>query len=491
MGATLTNKLFKKHVQNNKLPVQQFGLVKKDEPDSDYSFYDIEYEENNPGIRENDEDEPAPEHLKIKPAKEQQKEPEQKEQKGIQEDDQEQDVQEREQDKEEEHRDEQEQDEEQQEREEKEENDYEEMGESEEKEENDYDEVDERDEIELEDEHMEEDGRPSNQSIDLNDDKSVDIEKLKSYQKIPLPIYPNEGESLKVYEEHIKEDLDIQIIPSAKNVTPDNTRLVIYNRVPKCGSTTVNTIIKSMQLRNKFYHRHSTIYNKHWLGGEARKSLLQKIFKKSKIRPQSFDRHIYYFNVTRLGLPKAAWINLVREPVSRFISQFYFTRSRSRWQRVKFLVSRPKPPKWWFDMKLDDCIKAERPECFPHPDQEMSLQLTFFCGHHPECRKVGSKWALHRAKRHVESYYSVVGLLEELPLSLSVLEGYLPKYFKNVRKIPMSSGGVKMNVGESKKKSISNSTKEIIKGFLKEDIEFYDFVRQRLYLQAKRLGLLE
>ncbi|XP_066941047.1 uronyl 2-sulfotransferase-like [Macrobrachium rosenbergii] len=354
----------------------------------------------------------------------------------------------------------------------------------------DYDEEGETEE--LEDEEYEEDQKQSNQTTGQNTEQLAPIEKLKKYPILPLPIYVNEGGRPQVHKKYVKENLNTQVIPSARNVTPENTRLVIYNRVPKCGSTTVNTIINRLHLKNKFHHRHSKIYNKHWLNEEERKALTRKLFESSKTRPLCFDRHIYYFNTTRLGFPRTALINLVREPVKRFISQFYFTRSRSRWQRVAYLKSRPRPPNWWFDLKLDDCIQAKRPECFPHPEQEMSLQLTFFCGHHPECRKLGSRWALYRAKRHVESYYSVVGLLEEMPLSLSVLEGYLPRFFKGVRNIPESSGDVKLNAGEShQRNSISNSTKEVIKGFLKEDIEFYEFVRQRLHLQAKKLGLLE
>ncbi|XP_064113613.1 uronyl 2-sulfotransferase-like [Macrobrachium nipponense] len=353
----------------------------------------------------------------------------------------------------------------------------------------DYDEEGETEEL---DEEYEDDQKQSNQITGQDIEHFALIEKLKKYPILPLPIYVNGGKRPQVYKKYVKENLNIQVIPSARNVTPENTRLVIYNRVPKCGSTTVNTIIKRLQLKNKFHHHHSKIYNTHWLDEERRKALTKRLYANSKKIPLSFDRHIYYFNFTRLGFPKPALINLVREPVKRFISQFYFTRSRSRWQKVKHLKSRPRPPNWWFDLKLDDCIQAKRPECFPHPEQEMSLQLTFFCGHHPECKKLGSGWALYRAKRHVESYYSVVGLLEEMPLSLSVLEGYLPRFFKGVKNIPESSGGVKLNAGEkNQRRSISNSTKEAIKGFLKEDIDFYEFVRQRLHLQAKRLGLLE
>lgn len=43
--------------------------------------------------------------------------------------------------------------------------------------------------------------------------------------------------------------------------------------------------------------------------------------------------------------------------------------------------------------------------------------------------------ALQRAKENVERYFSVVGVLEELNATLSVLENRLPRFFKNVQDI--------------------------------------------------------
>lgn len=45
--------------------------------------------------------------------------------------------------------------------------------------------------------------------------------------------------------------------------------------------------------------------------------------------------------------------------------------------------------------------------------------------------KFGSGEALLRARRNVERQYAVVGLVEEWPMTLAVLERYLPRYFIN------------------------------------------------------------
>ena len=40
---------------------------------------------------------------------------------------------------------------------------------------------------------------------------------------------------------------------------------------------------------------------------------------------------------------------------------------------------------------------------------------------------MGDPEALQRAKHNVEAYYAVVGVTEDLKLTFSVLEGYIPR----------------------------------------------------------------
>ena len=52
----------------------------------------------------------------------------------------------------------------------------------------------------------------------------------------------------------------------------------------------------------------------------------------------SFDRHFYYFNpgdYRREGDREVVWINMVRDPIERMASSFYYLRSEGRWQGAK------------------------------------------------------------------------------------------------------------------------------------------------------------
>ena len=104
------------------------------------------------------------------------------------------------------------------------------------------------------------------------------------------------------------------------------------------------------------------------------------------------------------------------------------------------------------------------------------------------------------AKWHVEKYYSVVGIIEEMDLSLKVMERYLPKFFLNATAIYMKEIVSDLNGDLIKKLSgttlifnknpLSKKVKEETRLNLmrhpvfKLEYEFYEFVRQRLHIQA-------
>ena len=48
---------------------------------------------------------------------------------------------------------------------------------------------------------------------------------------------------------------------------------------------------------------------------------------------------------------------------------------------------------------------------------------------------LGSKWALNQAMRNIDAFYPVVGILEDMNSTLSVLQSRLPKFFRGIVKI--------------------------------------------------------
>ena len=62
--------------------------------------------------------------------------------------------------------------------------------------------------------------------------------------------------------------------------------------------------------------------------------------------------------------------------------------------------------------------------------KQVPQQISFYCGHEPECDEFGSEAALSIAQRNVDKYFAVVGVLEFLDQSLEVLEHYVPRFFQ-------------------------------------------------------------
>lgn len=105
-------------------------------------------------------------------------------------------------------------------------------------------------------------------------------------------------------------------------------------------------------------------------------------------------------------------------------------------------------------------------------------------------RPFNSKVSMQMAKRTVETEYAVVGSLEDLNVTLSVLEHYIPRYFKDATKIYHENmGDLKKNMNGWKPAVIKDEVREMLKKNFTMEYEFYHFCKQRLYKQFLALKL--
>ncbi|KAK7076573.1 hypothetical protein SK128_018481, partial [Halocaridina rubra] len=230
--------------------------------------------------------------------------------------------------------------------------------------------------------------------------------------------------------------------------------------------------------------RRSALEQKGVLEGLKKKKSLTK---HSSPTLHAWISHAFFFDDTGIDGGKLIWMNVVRDPVERFISNFNWNQRRAsfRTRRLKIWGVNPEE---YYNLNLDECAAANHSLCtwtiYPYGE----LQLSFFCGQAPACSERNNSWALQRAKYHVEKYYSVVGLLEEPSYTYALLEAYIPSFFQDIKMIKPEK--VAINVaGSSKKKPVSNETRMLLRNNLAGDYEFYNYCRQRLYSQAKTLGL--
>ena len=119
-------------------------------------------------------------------------------------------------------------------------------------------------------------------------------------------------------------------------------------------------------------------------------------------QPVVFDRHFYQPDWSRRE--EVNLVNLVREPVSRMISQYYYLRSPSRWSW------RPeKPPQAWMMKDLSSCVLEDDLECEVGGGGQ-DMQLSYFCGSHLQCSNSSNPLALQAAKYNLENRWDTHSL---------------------------------------------------------------------------------
>ena len=114
---------------------------------------------------------------------------------------------------------------------------------------------------------------------------------------------------------------------------------------------------------------------------------------------------------------------------------------------------------------------------------EFMSQISFFCGHHPDCDVFESQQMFRRALINFERSFVVTGVLEHLNSSIMVLETFLPKFFQGSTKLLKQTSELDgLNQNTLKPKVSSQARKQIAENMTRE-IEFYHIVRQKLFQQ--------
>ena len=114
---------------------------------------------------------------------------------------------------------------------------------------------------------------------------------------------------------------------------------------------------------------------------------------------------------------------------------------------------------------------------------------------------------MRKAKENVEKHYAVVGVLEELNKTLTVLEHYVPRFFKGAKDVYYSKivyikkyyilihtipdevkifSKINRNIY---KPTTAEATKDIVRKNFTRELEFFDFCKQRLHKQYLALNL--
>jgi len=174
----------------------------------------------------------------------------------------------------------------------------------------------------------------------------------------------------------------------------NNTRkakkdILFFNRVPKVGSQTTMELLKSLSIKNKFhYHKDRTQkVETIKLTMSEEKKLSQFV---NTFRPPSvYVKHVCFSNFSKFDLDMPIYVNMVRDPVERVISWYYYV--RAPWyfvERKRAFPDLPLPNPNWLRKDYDTCVRRGDKECrYQDGDERDDFgQLTeFFCGQEDDC----------------------------------------------------------------------------------------------------------
>nr|CAD7604921.1 unnamed protein product [Timema genevievae] len=297
------------------------------------------------------------------------------------------------------------------------------------------------------------------------------------------------------------ETLDATVL---NNTIKAGIEVVFFNRVPKVGSQTFMELIRRLSLRNQFGFHRDHIQRVETIRLAPSDQVNLALHVNSYTPPAVYVKHVCFTNFTQYGMPEPIYVNLVRDPVERVISWYYYV--RAPWYYVERKQAFPDialPDPLWLKKDFETCVLRGDRECrYLEGETHEGIgdhrrQSLFFCGHSDACtpfNTVGAlqsrvrcsnlspnlvtdhstqwepcrvvrcsnlspnlvtdrstQWepcrvepfntvgALQRAKHAVERHYAVVGILEDLNSTLTVLEHYVPRFFKGASQVYWAS----------------------------------------------------
>ncbi|GAX83132.1 hypothetical protein CEUSTIGMA_g10558.t1 [Chlamydomonas eustigma] len=235
--------------------------------------------------------------------------------------------------------------------------------------------------------------------------------------------------------------------------------IVVYNRVPKTGSSSFQKYIDNLagHLNFKAYHFGTPPWiacsegsspckrkDRPYLRYELSR-LRDRILKFSNGSDAVIDYHFAYIN---FGTQLPLHINMVREPISRLISHYNYMRYglQRRLEDTNLYIHK------FGNLTIDECLDLYL-QCSCEGDCQspyglnctrslcsdlysgFNSQMMYFCPVDSPACAAKNESSLQAAIRVLEDKYDVVGVMEKLEDSMKLFQLVLPRYFKGMPKL--------------------------------------------------------
>ncbi|XP_039963866.1 heparan sulfate 2-O-sulfotransferase pipe-like [Bactrocera tryoni] len=272
--------------------------------------------------------------------------------------------------------------------------------------------------------------------------------------------------------------------------------ILVFNRVPKTGSIQLIELMRTLGKAHNFEVQVDPQNGgiRTLLDESEEQELVDNIA--SLEDGTVFVSHVNYLNFSKFGASRPIYVNMVRDPVERVISWYYYIRSPWIFVPNRRKSNREMPNPKWVNTEFDQCVLSGEKACTYIEGSAMEQvgdhrrQTLFFCGHNQrKCTPFNTKLPLEIAMQTVEREYAVVGTWEDTNVTLSVLENYIPSYFRGAKNIYYMGLNKDIRNYNPMKPHISEDIKNMLRKNFTREIEFYQFCRQRLHKQYIALKL--
>jgi len=292
--------------------------------------------------------------------------------------------------------------------------------------------------------------------------------------------------------------------------------MLVYNRVPKAGSTSMTELFRALAKVNRFRVDYQPMGTYH--PDDAR--LAHDLSKLSA--GDVYINHANFFAATRsntfdplaysecafdqMNLSSAAcqegnpfyWVNVLRDPVEKMASGYYYTvdpLARSSKLAHEELRKREADPLCGCArLEFDACVRLKAANgC----NISMPSQIAYFC--EPWEEHTPRACTLELAIRRLEYSYAVVGLTEEPELTVRLLEARLPRWFRNASAIAnrMSHSKTTKNANTLTNTTMTGCISKTAVALLaqhaigySDEVAFYATAKRLFWRRAAEAGLL-
>ncbi|KAI0225206.1 Uronyl 2-sulfotransferase [Lamellibrachia satsuma] len=256
--------------------------------------------------------------------------------------------------------------------------------------------------------------------------------------------------------------------------SPSNPGRIFYNRIPKCGSSSLLDLIRVASRLNNFTFVECATYMKFIIDHMHETRMATHINAVST--PMVFERHLHFVDFKAAGMrPEPVYMNLVRDPVDRLESWYYYRRFQDGHIRHMSNDSRYRT--------YQECVLGNFSECVDPLGGQAEVGyfkiVPFFCGQEEFCSTPGEA-ALSQAIQNIKKHYAVVGVVEMYAEFIQTLEVIFPTYFKGITSIYDVLGDtIHEHYMTSNRQRASVQVRQFMASKLKEEYQLYDFIKRR------------